>query len=339
MLITGPDNLDAYSRMIETIRSEKSFAFAGAGVSRPLGYPTWPELLDKLAQETRAACGEAIVDTAGKPITVTEVESFPDLLLRAEIFKFNLKNLYERVMYAVFAPKKGVTADIREVARLPFQHVLTCNYDISLEIAHEELQLAFEPICVCDEAAREFVNKLCDFQYNRRIVHVHGRFDKPNSIVLTEKDYATLYDQSQIARRFWDNTPLYRSCIFFGFSFTDEDITEGFNLKNFNRAYRNGSQTPHFALLALADNNRDKQRALRASYKAKYGIDLVFFDAIDLNYAGYSRVLEKMAHDVPPAAARGLVGQPQWPSVANDVAHLEALTVLNIRKGATGDLR
>ena len=39
--------------MIEAIRSEKSFAFAGAGVSRPLGYPTWPQLLDQLAQETR----------------------------------------------------------------------------------------------------------------------------------------------------------------------------------------------------------------------------------------------------------------------------------------------
>jgi SIR2-like domain/CHC2 zinc finger len=206
-------------------------------------------------------------------------------------------------------------------------------------LSKEGKWVAFEPICVCEEAIREFVNKLFDFEYKRRIVHVHGRFDKPNSIVLTEKEYAALYNGSQVAKRFWDNVPLYRSCIFFGFSFTDEDITEGFNLGNFNRAHRDGSQTPHFALLALADKDRDKERVLRASHKAKYGIDLVFFDSIDSNYTGYSKVIEKIAHDIPPPAARGLVGQPESPTVANDVAHLKALTVLNIRKGATGELR
>jgi hypothetical protein len=79
--------MEAYDRLIAAIRSEESFAFAGAGVSRPLGYPTWSSLVKQLAAETRTMCGEQIVNGEGKPLTVAEVEALDDLLLQAEIFK------------------------------------------------------------------------------------------------------------------------------------------------------------------------------------------------------------------------------------------------------------
>lgn len=338
MLIDGPDNLEAYWRMIEAIRSEESFGFAGAGVSRPLGYPTWSQLLDQLAQETRTTCGEAIVDNQDKPITVKEVEGVANLLVRAEIFKWNLKDRYASLLAAAFAPKKAVTADIKQVARLPFQHLLTCNYDTALETAHQDLQLEAESICLCDGTAREFVNKLFRPEYKKRIVHVHGRFDKPESIVLTESEYAALYGDSRVVK-FWGTVPMYKSCIFFGFSFTDEDITEKFNLGNFNRAQRDGSETPHFALLALADKDRDKERVLRTTYKIQYGIDPVFFDSVDLTFSGYSELIERISRDVPPRTRQASVRQPDLPTLANDVAQLEALTIMNVKKGATGEFR
>lgn len=339
LLINVPANLEAYRRMVGVIRSKQSFAFAGAGVSRPLGYPTWLELLNRLASETRTRCGEDIIDGEGRPLTVTEVERIDDLLVQAEILKVNLKEQYGGLIREIFARKRSIKVEIKELARLPFQHILTSNYDVSLEVAHEELQLQCESICLCDGAAREFVNKLFDTNYGKRIVHVHGRFDKPESIVLTEKEYAALYQGSQVVERFWGAVPMYRTCVFLGFSFSDEEITESFNLRNFNRAHREGSQTPHFALLALADTDRDKERVLRTGYAAKYGVDPVFFDPVDWKYSGYSNVIENIAQDISPPVARGAVGQGHSPSYADDFARLEALTTLNMKKGATGELR
>lgn len=339
MLIQSPDNLEAYRRMTGAIRGKKSLAFAGAGVSRPLGYPTWPGLLSRLASETRSACGEDIFDDEGRQLTVTQVARFGNLLVQAEIFKCNLKNRYSDLIQDIFARKNEVTSEIKELARLPFQHILTSNYDISLEVAHEDMQLEHESICLSDGAAREFVNKLFDFDYAKRIVHVHGRFDNPQSIVLTEKEYGALYQGSQLVQTFWTVMPIYRSCVFFGFSFTDEGITEGFNLRNFNRAHRDGSQTPHFALLALAEGDREKEEVLRSNYAMRYGVDPVFFDPIDSTFTGHSNVIGKIVSDLAPAVTGGTVGRQDSTTIADDVAQLEALTTLNIKKGATGELR
>jgi len=161
-------------------------AFAGAGVSRPLGYPTWTGLLNRLASETRSTIGEDIVDDQGRPLTVTQVSRFGDLLVQAEIFKCNLQNRYGEIIRETFARKNEVTSEIKDLARLPFQHILTSNYDVSLEVAHEDMQLEHESICLSDGAAREFFYKLLDTDYAKRIVHVHGSFVDPKSIVLTE---------------------------------------------------------------------------------------------------------------------------------------------------------
>lgn len=323
---------------MEAIRGKMSFAFAGAGVSRPLGYPTWPRLLDRLAAETRAACGEDISDEQGRPLTVSQVEGLDDLLVRAEIFKCNLKDRYGDLIREIFARKNRVTGDIKELARLPFQHILTSNYDDSLEMAHEELELQHESICLVDDATREFVNRLFDRQYPKRIVHVHGRFDNPASIVLTEKEYAAVYG-SEVVEKFWGVVPIYRTCVFLGFSFTDEEITEEFNLKNFNRAHRDGSQTPHFALLALADADSEKETVLRSRYAMKYGVDAVFFDPVDSMFTGHSNVIGRIVRDISPPIMGGTVGRQDPTSVADDVAHLEALTATNMKRGATGELR
>jgi hypothetical protein len=339
LLINGQDNESAYQRMLNTIRSSESFAFAGAGVSRPLGYPTWPTLLGELAAETRKVCGEQIVDGDGKKLTVAEVEAIDDLLLQAEIFKNNLKDRYGSVMQQTFARKDVVTSDIREIARLPFQHILTSNYDIALEVAHGELQLQCESICLCDSAALEFVNKLFDRKYKRRIVHVHGRFDRVESIVLTESDYAALYTGSKVVERFWENVPMYRSCVFLGFSFSDKEITEQFNLRNFNRAHRKESQTPHFALLELASGDTEKERRLRSTFKAKFGVDAVFFDPIDQSYSGYSKAIGAIVKDISPSLELHRIASADSLGIADDVAKLEALTILNMKKNATGELR
>jgi hypothetical protein len=364
LLINNPANIDAYQRMIDAIRSKKSMAFAGAGVSRALGYPLWTELLDRFAAETREKCGEAIVDEEGGPITVSQVTGIGDLLVRAEIFKVNLGEHYSEIIRDMFSPKGVLTSDIRNLAKLPFQHILTSNYDNAIETAHDDIQLKCESICLHDGAARAFVNKLADYGYPKRIVHVHGRYDDPHKIVLTEKEYAALYQGSQVAQKFWGDVPIYRTCVFFGFSFTDQDVTAWFNLKNFNRAVRDGYNTPHFALIGIDGDHDDA--GFRRKCKMKYGVDSIFFRHVDSRYSGYGALVGKMVGDAVPDAtelaakldmglpvesddraasqrsrdaATETTSMPDPTTIAKDLARLEALTVLNMKKSKTGELK
>ena len=99
----------------------------------------------------------------------------------------------------IFAPR-GANADIRDLVILPFQHLLTSNYDVALESPHDDLQSRCESLSLCDHAAVDFINNLADYEYGRRVVHVHGRYDGPNNIILTQKEYADSYRRSAAAK-------------------------------------------------------------------------------------------------------------------------------------------
>ncbi len=345
--------------MLDLIRTKRAIAFVGAGVSRALGYPTWDTLTQRLATETRTQCGEQIVDDQGRSVTVTQVSAINDLLFQAEIFKSNLQGRYYQILQEIFAPR-GANADVRDLVSLPFQHLLTSNYDVALESAHDELQSRCESLSLCDHTAVDFINNLADYEYGRHVVHVHGRYDDPHNIILTQKEYADFYHRSPEAEALWNMLPIIRRCVFFGFSFTDKDLTEGFNLSNFNRAQRGHPQVVHFALVPMGEPEREP--ALRAWYSSTYGIDPVFFDGVDAKFTGYSVLIRDIAKEFETRAEPSRVGldggapaevvhvqqeplQPenieQQPPAANiqaDIARLEQLTEDNIRRRSTGDL-
>ncbi len=88
-----------YSKLVELIRSGRALAFAGAGVTKPLGYPTWPELIDRLAQRVRETRGENI-ESNGQAITVQQVlrEYKDSPLVQAQVLKDNLDADYFELM-------------------------------------------------------------------------------------------------------------------------------------------------------------------------------------------------------------------------------------------------
>ena len=120
-----------------------------------------------------------------------------------------------------------------------------------------------------------------------------------------------------------------------------------------------------FALIAL-DDSRD-EAGFRRECKVKYGVDPVFFrTGMDPQYSGYRALVRKMVGDTVPdateLAARLDVGlpvesdhkiasqgtrdaatettcRPDPITIAKDLARLETLTVLNMKKSKTGELR
>ncbi|MFZ3215134.1 MAG: SIR2 family protein [Candidatus Acidiferrales bacterium] len=322
MLIESQENLKANRDLIEAIRSDSTVAFAGAGVSARLGYPDWTRLINELADEAEKITNGRIVDKFGAELNVADLKAMNDPLVSAEIIKLNLGTRYGQLLGEIFAPRYGASADIVNISRIPFQHILTSNYDISLELAHNEVPKKYESFSLEDGAALRFLSSIGDYRYSRCIVHVHGRYDDPQSIVLTNGEYARIYQGLGVCRKLWETLPLARKCVFFGFSFSDQDIAERFSLGVFHDGQRSVLGTRHFALVELVNEREEVRR--RSIFRERYGIEPVFFSRGDASYRGYSEVVAKLAS----ATA----------TLADDVERLKALTRVNIQRTKTGDL-
>jgi hypothetical protein len=204
---------------------------------------------------------------------------------------------------------------------------------------------------------------MANYDYARHIVHVHGKYDDPANIVLTKLEYDSFYARVPVARKFWEIVPVVRRCVFLGFSFSDPELTEKFNLRELHSAHSETQAFGHFAVLAI--NDSEMETALRAEYTAEYGVESVFYDPIDAKYTGYSNVVQKMANELRAPVEQPMVSMPavfpveiinnqqqqeepvaagdspamDLAAISADLEHLERLTADNLRKRSTGDLQ
>ena len=133
-----PFNNEAAKRgLIQLLRgSRRALLLVGAGSSIPVGYPSWPLLLEEL----RAA-------------VVPELTQFPDvdLLSRAELIRKTLslypdrvdrRRQYEQLLSGRFGPRTpSHTAFHRTLVQLPFCGFVTTNYDPIIESAATYVQM------------------------------------------------------------------------------------------------------------------------------------------------------------------------------------------------------
>ena len=322
MLIESKENRKAHRELVEAIRLDSAVAFAGAGVSSRLGYPDWGTLINQLADEAEKLNQGKVIDRFGSELTVAGVRAMNDPLVSAEIFKFNLGDRYIELLRTIFSPRHGSSPDVVNISRIPFQHILTSNYDTSLEMAHDEINRKYDSFSLEDGAALKFVRYIGDYRYSRCIVHVHGKYDDPRGIVLTNSEYGRIYQGSAICRKLWDSLPTARRCVFFGFSFSDEDIAEKFSLRAFHHDQQTVDGTRHFAIVELKGQSEEGPQ--RSLFRERYGIEPVFFEKKDANYSGFSAAIECLVTETA--------------TLASDVERLKALTRLNIQRTKTGDL-
>ena len=356
MLIDTERNTNAYWQMVGAIRSERPFGFGGAGVSAALGYPSWDWLIHLLAEEVQRICGDDLVDPYGHPLRFDDIRAVRSLLIRAEILKHNLGERYFEFMKETFGPVNRSADSVDDLVALPFKHLLTSNYDPSLERAIMDGGAAAYPICLLPQEIDDFIVHRNELTYSRRVIHVHGTYNRPETIVLTEADYARCYNTREI-ETFWNIIAVGEICVFFGFSFADDDITDGFNLKNFERLHRQFAPVRHYALVAIED--REKEVGERMVYNMRYGVEPVFFTKQDANFSGYGDALRQIRRDVLLRAAATVIDTGvtaarlapegvlavtapadanQGPAVQRDLAALDRITERNIQLQVDGDL-
>lgn len=285
-------NETAFLELSQALSSEpRLLGIIGAGSSARVGYPTWNQFLEKLEKEIRRSY-------PGMEQELESLASEPDLLWRAQEYRRLLGlDIYSAVIREQFGPEDGRFDEFhRELVLLPFSHILTTNYDNVLPSAHfaAHKKPAYTVVWNNSSDVKEFIEKLTDGQYSRRYVFLHGRFNDPNSIILTEEDYRENYvaDSTFIMRLY----PILASqrVLFIGFSLTDVDLLAVFRKI---KAHFGPGRPRHFAL--LPQKPTDSIASSRRKLVEKYGIQPIYYPW-STDHHELSRLIGRLTENASP---------------------------------------
>lgn len=295
--ITGPDNERSFDQLVADMADIGVLGFVGAGASIPAGYPDWATLVDRMRQ--------ALPTQVDKAMAWLSREE--DLLMRAEHYRTLLGRDYDAFIRKQFGNDRGTCGPLHiDLARLPFRHILTTNYDTLLERAHTlafpgELPLPVDWENTSDMEA--FLRAARRRSEQRRYVHLHGLYNNPTKMVLTESDYQDRYHRTTASEATLAALFTAHPFLFVGFSFSDMDVMGLFR----NTMARLQVEAPlHYAFVALDPRKHDPM-LVRRRLRQKFKIDPVFYLHTP-DHAGLHQLVQRLRDRLAPAGTAAAQG-------------------------------
>jgi hypothetical protein len=266
--IDNQRNQQSRDALIEVLRTGRALGITGAGLSNWAGYVTWPVLIERLATAVREnRRGEVNVDVV--------LQNGRNPLFSAQrLGQFLGTREFRNFIRTEFGPLQSAPHEVLyRFASLPFRHILTFNFEESLERVHNDVGTACGSISSSDRHDMAFfVREMDAHNYTRHIVHLHGKgTDSIDRIALTEEGYATLYDDNFFRNLLWLFATSQR-LVFVGFGFKDNDFVQTWRV-NVRHVRDNG--LCHFAIVGLRPDENDQQR--RTDFNDVYLIDPIFY--------------------------------------------------------------
>lgn len=210
-------------RLVEACRVGRLTLIVGSGLSMQAdvrvayaeglewaGLPSWPEVIDRLA--------ESVEKYTGRRIEPRQADSLSEFLADLDYFRSVLGEqlYYPRAIFDIFAPhivQPGRASEF--LFRLPVRWILSTNYDFVLQYAAPP----GTPLFTWREArqAREYLEAGCGL---RPILKLHGCASRPDTIVLTTIEYERLRQSEEYVSllRFVFES---QAILFVGFGMTD----------------------------------------------------------------------------------------------------------------------
>lgn len=173
-------------------RSELA-VFAGAGVSKPIGFPDWGELLRELG---------------GESVVTDKTTDFPRLAQSLAIADLEVQ-VADRFQTHKHALGHALLADLRTPS------TVTTNYDPCLENATEILYRNGRPRVLARELA---------VGGQPWILKLHGDVQAPKTIVLTSDQYERMKGEWGALRGLVQSLMLTSHLLFVGFGFAEDDF-------------------------------------------------------------------------------------------------------------------
>lgn len=281
--IVGSDNEGALERLVDATRSSNVLGFVGAGASIPGGYPDWGTLVDRMQQALPTQVARAMA----------WVSREEDLLMRAEHYRQLLGPDYGRFIREQFGDERGTCRPLHlDLVRLPVSHVLTTNYDTLLERAHAQVYPGELPLSTDWKNASDvegFLRAARRRGERRRYVHLHGVYNNPTDIVMTESDYQDRYHRTTAGEGLLAALFTAHAFLFIGFSFSDIDVMGVF--RN-TMARLRVDEALHYAFVAL-DPHKHDPTLVRRRLRQKFKIDPIFY-VFTPDHAGLHQVVARL---------------------------------------------
>ncbi|WP_181712803.1 SIR2 family protein [Vibrio tarriae] len=186
--------------------------FAGAGLSIPLGFVNWTDLMEEIAQDLGL-----------------DVKIESDLVSLAQFHVNENRNRAKlnRKILEEFTADTAESENHRIIARLPISSVWTTNYDEIIE--------------------RSFLNqgKVPDTKYNNKqllsnkpkrdvvIYKMHGDVSHPSDAIITKEQYESYHQTHEPFINALSGELITKTFLFLGFSFTDPNLDYVLSRLNF----------------------------------------------------------------------------------------------------------
>ncbi len=209
---------------LEILKNGKCILMIGAGISRkcigknrrPL--PNWFEFLESFT-EWKKRRDELSHEDYKEILQLLENGKYP--LVAEELIESLPPEDFGRYLDDSFEPRMIIPSYLHDlIPLLPFRGIITTNYDNLIERAYvrcyERLPKVFSHLDI-----EEGVNV---FEHEFFIVKLHGDIEDPQSIVLSQKSYASLLYNSPKYREFLEKVFADYSILFIGYGGNDPDI-------------------------------------------------------------------------------------------------------------------
>lgn len=179
---------DVPAELVRALREKKCAAFVGAGLSMGAGFPSWYKLLLELTN-TGERQGIFPANRRDEFIALLN-EPSKWLMVAQELsetfgrgpFLNELARIFQRVPHTP-------TAAHKTLPKVPFQFVVTTNYDQLIETAYVQASGVI-PTIFTNQDTPDFADALWRGEFF--ILKAHGDVNKRNGMILTEKDYRTV---------------------------------------------------------------------------------------------------------------------------------------------------
>lgn len=202
--MTFDREIEAFIKGFVKDLDERSVAiFAGAGMSKAVGYVNWPELLSDIAEEIGLS-----------------VDKEHDLISLAQ-YHVNQKGgnagLAKKILQE-FSEHAEESASHTILARLPIPTFWTTNYDSVIE---RSLENAFKVVDI-----KHSVSQLADTKSKRDVVvyKMHGDVTLPREAIISKEQYEGYYKTHEAFITALSADLISKTFLFIGFSFTDPNL-------------------------------------------------------------------------------------------------------------------
>jgi hypothetical protein len=312
----------AFKNLVEFVESKDAILMVGAGCSGAL-YPAWDDFVDALE----------LVALEINPDFEADKGNF--LVFADKIKECLGDDQYYGLIYETFKPGEPTHQPFHEtLCRLPFKAITTTNYDVVLEHALTVVtKRPYNSLHFEGTTKNKILEFLRSLNFNkslpRMIAHLHGIHDARDSIVLGGKEYSakygfelgenkdTLFDQLQAGElskerlddlliKYGYEWPLRRKLlwsllatrriVFIGFSMSDPYFIKMLDFVKDDLSTHN-SET-HFLILRVTPSTIERSIEHASHLKREYGIQTVYFQDEDGNYAGLGKFIADLENRV-----------------------------------------